>query len=427
MGTGLRGGLLAAGLMAVGALGAGPASATTVNFPYVAPTQEAPNPYAVWTVPAGVTQATFDLYGAQGGGPDTAPGGKGAHTTTTLTVAPGQVYRIHVGGRGSSDTLSASGGYNGGGAASDPYSLAGFDFAVFGGGGATDLRQGPGYGIDDRVLVAAGGGGTGERNGSEPGGRGGDSGASGSNGTGAEQNRAVGGSSGTAGGAGGSGGTARNCPSGGAGTAGDGGDGGPGTSACFGGGGGGGGLVGGGGGGAGRGDDEVVASGAGGGGGGSSKAGSGTLVDGDRAGDGQASVTYTAAPTGVVTVDGPLTPFQVDGSARFKSGTVLEVRVKPRRDGQLITGLSPKVQIVRTGAPSGPQTASVPFNAQGPTSGTAMRYSEKFGQYQFYAATKKSQFNAGEDLVTGRYRVDVTDPVFPTPAHKVSRAFSLVP
>jgi hypothetical protein len=134
-----------------------------------------------------------------------------------------------------------------------------------------------------------------------------------------------------------------------------------------------------------------------------------------------------ATPT-VAKVDGPLTPFQTDGSARFKFGTTLEIRVKPRdASGNLVTGLHPQVNIVRTGNPSGPQTPNVPFNSRSADQGKAMRYSEQFQQYQLYASTKKSQFNGGKDLTPGRYRVDVTEPAFPGGAHKVARNFAIVP
>jgi hypothetical protein len=114
-----------------------------------------------WRVPKGVTSATFNLYGAQGGSQaDTSrsvPGGLGAHLHSVQAVRPGQVLTIVVGG--SPAPNSVTGGFNGGGSASGrtrPYSLAGG-----GGGGATDVRTGPGYTLADRMLVAGGGGGNG--------------------------------------------------------------------------------------------------------------------------------------------------------------------------------------------------------------------------------------------------------------------------
>ena len=54
--------VLAVSTLVLGMLAlAAPASAATVTFNYTGAAQ-------TWTVPAGVRQATFDLYGAQGGG-----------------------------------------------------------------------------------------------------------------------------------------------------------------------------------------------------------------------------------------------------------------------------------------------------------------------------------------------------------------------
>ena len=134
-----------------------------------------------WTVPAGVTSATFDLYGAQGGG-----GGLGGRVTATLAVTPGASYQVRVGVWGYSIPLPR--GYNGGGAAVNRY-----------GGGAADVRSGA-FGLADRLLVAGGGGGGGFNNGG--GGSGGAGGNAGS--TGAAQDGAPGdgGSAGFGGGVG---------------------------------------------------------------------------------------------------------------------------------------------------------------------------------------------------------------------------------
>jgi hypothetical protein len=105
-----------------------------------------------WTVPAGVTQATFDVYGAMGGG-IISNGGLGGRITATLTVTPGDTYQIRVGGRGSN---SAADSYNGGGAAGVGRFLPGGGS----GGGASDVRSGA-FELADRLLVAGGGGGGG--------------------------------------------------------------------------------------------------------------------------------------------------------------------------------------------------------------------------------------------------------------------------
>jgi hypothetical protein len=114
-----------------------------------------------WTVPAGVTEATFDLYGAEGGGRLAVParqGGLGGWAGATLPVQPGSTITILVGGMGGSASCrfvaspGAAGGFNGGGAGGDSRCPGS------GGGGATDVRIG-GADLAQRVLVAGGGGG----------------------------------------------------------------------------------------------------------------------------------------------------------------------------------------------------------------------------------------------------------------------------
>jgi Glycine rich protein len=95
-----------------------------------------------FTVPAGVTVATFRVLGAQGGSyPGTAAGGRGGSVTATLSVTPGQVLQVNVGAHGSANT-SPGGIANGSG------------------GGSSDVRTGA-FGLANRELVAGGGGGGG--------------------------------------------------------------------------------------------------------------------------------------------------------------------------------------------------------------------------------------------------------------------------
>ena len=76
---------------------AAPAAATTETFNFTGAAQ-------TWTVPAGVTEATFDLYGAQGGGhPGEQPlfrAGLGGRATATIAVTSGDSIQVNVGGRG---------------------------------------------------------------------------------------------------------------------------------------------------------------------------------------------------------------------------------------------------------------------------------------------------------------------------------------
>ncbi len=97
-----------------------------------------------WIVPQGINTVHIDAYGAQGG---SVAGGKGGRVQSDLVVTPGAKLSIYVG----SQPTSSEAGYNGGGKGCGN---------GFGGGGATDIRIG-GTGLDNRVLVAGGGGGAG--------------------------------------------------------------------------------------------------------------------------------------------------------------------------------------------------------------------------------------------------------------------------
>ncbi len=97
-----------------------------------------------YTVGTGVTQVTFDVYGAQGGGGNAnGNGGNGGEAKATLAVTPGETFEVTVGSAG------GAGAYAGGG-----------------GGGASDIRTGTCAAtlscvLTDRQVVAGGGGGGG--------------------------------------------------------------------------------------------------------------------------------------------------------------------------------------------------------------------------------------------------------------------------
>ena len=121
----------------------------TVNFSYTGGTQ-------TWVVPAGVYSIQVDAKGASANNSTNSPGnlgGKGGRVQTTLAVTPGQTLNLNVGGVG---TIN-QGGWNGGGATTQGCYSPGYGT---GGGGGTDIRIG-GVSLNDRVLVAGGGGGAG--------------------------------------------------------------------------------------------------------------------------------------------------------------------------------------------------------------------------------------------------------------------------
>lgn len=214
-----------------------------------------------WTVPDGVTTVTIDASGAQGGGAG-ASYSRGGRAIGTITVTPGQVLYVNVGGQ----PTGIVGGFNGGGAAGGA--------EAFGAGGASDVRTASGS-LASRLIVAGGGGGC-VFGGNFSGGHGGAAtGASGS-GTGGG---GVGGGQAAGGTAGGAGATAGAQGVGGTGS----------TFYTYDGGGGGGGFYGGGGGGA------HTAYGGGGGGGGGSNGPTAALTvntQGYRAGHGQIIISW---------------------------------------------------------------------------------------------------------------------------------------
>lgn len=268
---------------------------TTCTFGFTGATQ-------TWTVPAGVTQVTLDVFGAQGGY-EAAQGGQGGRATATVAVTPGETLTIVVGGIGHSPFSGgdALGGFNGGGNGGAPYNLPAA-YSGSGGGGASDVRIG-GTDLAHRVIVAGGGGGAADVFGPS---------GTGSGGAGGGLSGGIGGTANTdcnlshscapSGGAGGNqDGTT------GSGQLGLGSNGADNTSGTFNGvgsGGGGGGYYGGAGGSPGTG---------GGGGGGFGPAGT-VFATGVRAGDGQVLVTYTPADTTPPTTTIALAPATPDGS-----------------------------------------------------------------------------------------------------------------
>jgi predicted 3-demethylubiquinone-9 3-methyltransferase (glyoxalase superfamily) len=253
---------------------------------------------SIWTVPDGVTQATFAVSGAQGdnganGDASGGVGGLGGETRATfLNLQPTSELQVNVGSL-------ASGGLAGDG---EPRGGAG--------GGASDVRfdsdNDGHFTLADRIIVGGGGGGGGggafipcANSGNGTGGSGGRGGVFGQNGASASPQGGLGGQGSLdfpmLGGLGyfrgGDGGSS---------ALGFGGNGGSGNSCGGGGGGGGDGYYGGGGGGGGD-FAEFVGGGGGGGGGGSGYISSQETTDkqylqGVQSGNGQATITYTPPP-----------------------------------------------------------------------------------------------------------------------------------
>jgi hypothetical protein len=237
-----------------------------------------------WTVPAGVTQATFVVEGASGSVLALAgsPPGLGGRAAATVAVTPGAIYTVVAGcagGNRPSPGIPVKGGFGfGRGGDGGVFTRADSLPGGAGGGGSSVLLGA------DVVLVGGGGGGPGD--GSAAGAGGGTTGGSG-NPTNSDPGGGGGGGTATGPGVGG------RTITGTTGSSGTGHDGGSGAATAVtdnGGGGGGGGWFGGGGGASGD-----LAIGSGGGGSGYAAPGlSATLDAGVRSGDGQVTVSYDA-------------------------------------------------------------------------------------------------------------------------------------
>ncbi|MFM2016558.1 MAG: hypothetical protein RL007_214 [Bacteroidota bacterium] len=131
-------------LLSVGAL-----SAQTTTYSYTGAVQ-------TYLVPPCVTSVTINALGAQGGG---TVGGLGGSATATVPVTPGSTLYVYVGGRPTAQL--GPGGFNGGGATLALPCGGGGD--GFPGGGASDVRTSTS--LNDRLIVAGGGGGMGWSNG----------------------------------------------------------------------------------------------------------------------------------------------------------------------------------------------------------------------------------------------------------------------
>lgn len=194
-----------------------------------------------FTVPSGVTSITVVAIGGGGAAPKSnSIGGTGAKITATLTVIPGTILPIFIGGGGYNRVAPGSAGQIGGagGGGATHINVLTSDRIIAGGGGGGGDGQGGGSGSIANTGLGGGGGGINGGNGGNGGigGIGGGNGSGGGNGNGGS-----GGNGGSAGGGavGGLGGNGNGLGFGGAG----------GVGLTFGGGGGGGGYGGGGGGG----------------------------------------------------------------------------------------------------------------------------------------------------------------------------------
>jgi hypothetical protein len=106
-----------------------------------------------WTVPPGVTSIFVDVAGAQGGSAGTNIGGRGGKVSGLLTVSPGDVLQITVGGQ--SNTNIALYGFGGNGGRSTIYGTI-----ARAGGGLSAISTSAPVTQTNALVIAGGGGGT---------------------------------------------------------------------------------------------------------------------------------------------------------------------------------------------------------------------------------------------------------------------------
>ncbi len=133
------------------------------NISYiVAQTSVVYNTSGTWTVPAGVTSATFEIWGGGGGGGGAYPGtegtaggggGGGGYSYVTIAVTPGAVYNYTVGALGT----AGAGSYNSSGGTGGTTTITGTGLTTFHATGGTGGKCPSG----DAANGAAGTGGTG--------------------------------------------------------------------------------------------------------------------------------------------------------------------------------------------------------------------------------------------------------------------------
>src|SRR5690606_30150567 len=108
------------------------------------------------TLPAGSYE--IEVWGANGGDAKGGVGGKGGYSTGILNVTSPTTYYIYVGGKGTTASAAATGGWNGGGSFLGTFSC-GYDGRT--GGGGTDIRTPQNTTYADRIIVSGGGAGAG--------------------------------------------------------------------------------------------------------------------------------------------------------------------------------------------------------------------------------------------------------------------------
>ncbi len=106
---------------------------------------------------------------------------------------------------------------------------------------------------------------------------------------------------------------------------------------------------------------------------------------------------------------GILEPINADNSSSFNLGRTIpvKIRISDCNGGAGVNTLSPQISLALVDLGGGPVNELISSSAA--DEGTTMR-SAGNGQYIFNLSTKRSQFNAGEDLRPGVYQLTISSP-----------------
>jgi hypothetical protein len=134
----------------------------------------------------------------------------------------------------------------------------------------------------------------------------------------------------------------------------------------------------------------------------------GITVTDDDGGVGSASAGFATKniPSNI------LQPINTTGSrSAFKIGSTIPVKITVKDcAGGTITNLTPKVSLSKLDGTVETDVNEVASTVP-PTTGVLMRW-DGSSQYIYNLSTKNSQFNAGQSLTAGTYKVTVGDPSF---------------
>ena len=130
-------------------------------------------------------------------------------------------------------------------------------------------------------------------------------------------------------------------------------------------------------------------------------------------GDGGAAAAGGAANVSLLYAMGGIQqPIDAAGTSSFKLGSTIPTKIQVKDcTGAGVLGLSLEVRLSKLLPTTSPVNEVVSSSAA--DSGNLMR-SQDGGQYMFNLSTKRSQFNAGNDLTAGRYRLQIIGASVPT-------------